>query len=84
MIGSLTYHDYVKLFEKNQIISNEFIKEQIQPSSIDLTLSEECYQIKNSFLSPKSKVRDKLKIYCKKNKFKKNIFLKKIKHILLS
>ena len=61
MIGALTYDDYIELYDKNQIISNEFIKEQIQPSSIDLTLSDECYEIKNSFLSPKCKVRDKIK-----------------------
>ena len=68
MIGALTYKDYLELYKENQISSDEFIKDQIQPSSIDLTLSDECYEIENSFLSPKCKVRDKIK----------NFFIKKI------
>ncbi len=60
MNGSLIYSDYLSLFKKNIIISKHFKNNQIQPSSIDLSLSEECYEIKYSFLSPKSKVRDKL------------------------
>ena len=60
MIGSLTHNDYVSLFKEKQILSNKFNNNQIQPSSLDLSLSNECYEIKYSFLSPNSKVRDKL------------------------
>ena len=58
--GSLTYKDYDDLYNKGQIINPNFLKSQIQPSSVDLTLSEECYEIKASFLSPKSNIRKKL------------------------
>jgi len=58
--GSLTYQDYVDLYNKDQIINPYFLKSQIQPSSVDLTLSEECYEINASFLSPKTNVRNKL------------------------
>ena len=61
MYGSLVYQDYINLIDKNLIIAENIIKDQIQPSSIDLSLSEECYEIKHSFLSYNSKVRDKLK-----------------------
>ena len=61
MYGSLVYQDYINLIDKNLIIAENIIKDQIQPSSIDLSLSEECYEIKYSFLSYNSKVRDKLK-----------------------
>ena len=67
MSGTLVYNDYLSLYNNNKIKSLSFKKSQIQPSSIDLSLSEECYEIKTSFLSPDSKVRDKLKkIYTKK------------------
>jgi len=59
--GSLTYFDYNILLNNNNIIlSNIVIKNQIQPSSIDLTISEECYEINASFLSNNKKVKDKL------------------------
>ena len=61
MIGSLNYKDYLKLHKSNSIKSKYFDIKQIQPSSLDLSLSEECYEIKYSFLTPKSKVREKLK-----------------------
>ena len=37
--GSLTYEDYFNLAKKNIIKSKNFDFSQIQPSSIDLTLS---------------------------------------------
>ena len=84
MNGTLVYEDYLSLYNNNKIKSLLFKKSQIQPSSIDLSLSEECYEIKTSFLSPDNKVRDKLKkIYSKKISLKNLKFLKKIKHILL-
>ncbi len=61
MIGSLVYQDYMNLINKNFIITKNIQNTQIQPSSIDLSLSEECYEINHSFLSYNSQVRDKLK-----------------------
>ncbi len=61
MQGSLVYQDYINLINKNFITTENTNNHQIQPSSIDLSLSEECYEIKHSFLSYNSKVRNKLK-----------------------
>ena len=60
MSGTLVYDDYLSLYNDNQIKSLRFKKSQIQPSSIDLSLSEECYEIKASFLSPTRNVRENL------------------------
>ncbi len=60
MIGSLTYNDYIKLFSESKITSYHLNISQAQPSSFDLSLSEECYEIKFSFLSSNSTVREKL------------------------
>ena len=80
MNGTLVYEDYLSLYKNNKIKNSSFKKLQIQPSSIDLSLSEECYEIKTSFLSPDYKVRDKLKqIYAKKISLKKSKILKKNK-----
>ena len=64
--GSLIYDDYIKLIKKNIIISENYSLSQAQPSSFDLTLSEECYEINASFLAPNSFIRDKLKNVVKK------------------
>ena len=64
--GSLIYDDYKKLFNTKIVSSNNFNLSQLQPSSIDLTLSDECYEIKSSFLSPNNTVRNKLKNFIKK------------------
>ena len=80
MSGTLVYEDYLSLYKNNKIKSLSFKKLQIQPSSIDLSLSEECYEIKTSFLSPDYKVRDKLKqISAKKISLKKSKIFKKNK-----
>ena len=80
MNGTLVYEDYLYLYNNNKIKNPSFKKTQIQPSSIDLSLSEECYEIKTSFLSPDNKVRDKLrKIYSKKISLKKPKIFKKNK-----
>ena len=80
MYGSLVYQDYINLIDKNLIIAENIIKDQIQPSSIDLSLSEECYEIKHSFLSYNSKVRDKLKdLAIKKINLSKEFIFKKNK-----
>ena len=59
--GSLVYQDYLNLIIKKNISNNDLHPSQIQPSSIDLTLSDECYEIKASFLAPNSTIREKLK-----------------------
>ena len=60
MSGALVYDDYVSFYNKKIILGLDPFNEQIQPSSVDLSLSNECYEIKTSFLSPKNKVREKL------------------------
>tara|TARA_Y100001970_G_scaffold238879_1_gene300405 strand:+ start:1326 stop:2399 length:1074 start_codon:yes stop_codon:yes gene_type:complete len=60
MNGSLVYEDYQKLILDKNILGVKSIYNQIQPSSLDLTLSEECYEIKSSFLSSKNKIKDRL------------------------
>jgi dCTP deaminase len=80
MTGALIYNDYVNLIKKNYIFGLTDKKNQVQPSSIDLSLSEECYEIKTSFLSPNNKVRDKLKkFYNKKINLNKGKIFKKNK-----
>ena len=80
MYGTLVYEDYIFLYKNNNIKSLNFEKSQIQPSSIDLSLSEECYEIRTSFLSPNNKERNKLKkIYSKKISLKTPKILKKDK-----
>ncbi len=66
--GALVHEDYFNLFDNNFINYNKYTSSQIQPSSLDLTLSEECYEINASFLSPNNNIRDKLD----------NIIIKKI------
>jgi len=80
MSGTLVYEDYLSLFKNKEIVSLRFQKLQIQPSSIDLSLSNECYEIRTSFLSPNTKVRDKLrKFYTKKINLQTSKILKKNK-----
>ena len=79
MNGSLTFNDYKKLIKNKEIISLNYNKSRIQPSSMDLTLSSECYELKYSFLSPKGKIRNKLKtLSIKKYNLKNGLVLKKI------
>ncbi len=84
MIGSLTYKDYLKLINNNKICSGCLKEDQIQPSSLDLSISEECYEIKYSFLSPNSRVKDKLnKLAIKEINLKKKFVFKKNKTYLV-
>ncbi len=47
----LNREQILNLIEKNHIYSDKsFIKNQIQPASLDLTLSKKCYRIKASFI----------------------------------
>jgi len=78
--GPFTYNDYKKFVNSKIIFSKNFKQNQLQPSSIDLSLSKECYEISSSFLSPNSKVRNKLNNFINKKInlqngyiFKKNI-----------
>ena len=82
--GSLIYNDYKKLIKNKNIISQNNFNNQIQPSSLDLTLSEEGYEVKASFLSANGKVRERLKkIFIKKiNLEKEYIFKKNITYIV--
>ena len=61
MNGSLTFDDYKKLIKDKEIETKDFNQSRVQPSSMDLTLSNECYELRYSFLSPKGKIRNKLK-----------------------
>jgi len=82
--GSLIHIDYFKLLKDNIIINKNYTSTQIQPSSLDLTLSDECYEINASFLSPNSCIRDKLdKMINKKiNLNNKYIFKKNITYLV--
>ena len=62
MRGALVYQDYLKLIKKKHIVCENIKVNQLQPSSMDLSLSEECYEIKHSFLSYNSRVRNKIKV----------------------
>ncbi len=80
MNGALVYKDYINLINKSYIITENIKINQIQPSSIDLSLSDECYEVKYSFLSYNSKVRDKLKdLVIKKINLSKEFIFKKNK-----
>ena len=82
MNGSLVYQDYINLIKKNYIINKNITNNQIQPSSIDLSLSEECYEVKHSFLTYNSKVRNKLKdLAVKKINLHKEFIFRKIEII---
>ena len=64
--GALVHNDYQKLFDNKNVVYDKFLHSQIQPSSIDLTLSNECYQITSSFLSSNAKVIDRMSPLIKK------------------
>ena len=82
--GSLTYTDYLNFYKKKFISGDDVSVYQIQPSSIDLTLSKECYEIEASFLSTNSLVRDKLKyLMIKKINLNKKYLFKKNKTFIV-
>ena len=71
--GSLVYEDYYYLLKNYFINCKGFSNNQIQPSSVDLTLSEECYEISASFLSLNKTVKENISEYkerCLKIKMK--------------
>ena len=49
MSGALVYEDYISLCKNKKINGIKSINLQIQPSSVDLSLNEECYEIKKAF-----------------------------------
>ena len=76
--------DYNYLYNQNKIYSSKFSINQIQPSSVDLTLSEECYEICASFLSISGSVRDYLnKVKIKKIDLNNKYLFKKNKTFLV-
>lgn len=82
--GSLIYEDYLNLIKNKLIVSKNISTKQIQPSSIDLTLSNECYQINASFLSINCNVRKSLKdIKAKKINISKKYIFKKNKTFIV-
>ena len=82
--GSLVFKDYLNFLKSKKIINNNFSLNQIQPSSVDLTLSEECYEINASFLSPTNYVRDNLKkIKIKRINLNKKYLFKKNRTFLI-
>ena len=84
MKGSLTFSDYKTLIKNEEIITNKNAEKRIQPSSMDLTLSNECYKLKYSFLSPTGKIRDKLKkLSIKKYNLSNGLVFKKNKTYLV-
>ena len=84
MKGSLVYSDYKKLYVQKQIISSNFNLQQIQPASLDLTLSDECYEIKNSFLASNTTVRNKLEqLAIKKINLNRKFIFKKNKTYII-
>ncbi len=82
--GSLTYADYYYFLKKKFINTDSFDYNQIQPSSVDLTLSNECYMINASFLAHNERVKSKLEKYSlKKINIKKGFVFKKNKTYLV-
>lgn len=49
-MSTLSYNDLVKLIENKSISSNNKLLKQVQPSSIDLTISNEAYRMPGSIL----------------------------------
>lgn len=82
--GSLSYEDYINLIDKKNIKGKNFSTKQIQPSSVDLTLSSECYEIDASFLSSNKKVRENFgDITLRKIDLSKKFLFKKNKTFLI-
>ena len=82
--GALIYEDYLNLYNKKNISGKNFSISQIQPSSVDLTLSDECYEISSSFLSSYKDVRESLKkIKIKKINLSKKYLFQKNKTFLV-
>ena len=58
----LNREQILALINKKYIYSkNQLIYKQIQPASLDLTLSEKCYRIKASFIPNNIKISDVIK-----------------------
>ena len=82
--GSLVYEDYYYLLKNYFINCKGFSNNQIQPSSVDLTLSEECYEISASFLSLNKTVKENISEYkLKKINLNNNYIFEKNKTYLV-
>ena len=58
----LNREQILELIKNKSIYSdNSFKKNQIQPASLDLTLSDKCYRIKASFIPNKIKISNVIK-----------------------
>jgi len=54
----LNRNQILALIKKKQIYSNKsIVNKQIQPASLDLTLSDKCYRIKASFIPNKVSIK---------------------------
>ena len=66
----LNREQILALIKEKQIYSNRSLSSsQIQPASLDLTLSDKCYRIKASFIPNNLKIQEVIKLY-HKNRFK--------------
>ena len=75
----LNREQILTLINEKQIYSNRLIKSsQIQPASLDLTLSNKCYRIKASFIPNNLKISEVIKeLSLAKMELNKNTLLEK-------
>ena len=78
----LNREQIINLIKKKYIISYKpLFKNQIQPASLDLTLSNKCFRIKASFIPNKNKISEIIKdlslnkINLNKASFRKKLYL---------
>ena len=82
----LNKNQIIKLLKNKQIYSDLTItKNQIQPASLDLTLSDKCYRIKASFIPNNLKISKIIKeLSLTKLNLDKNTLLEKIVFIYVN
>ncbi len=75
----LNREQIIELIKKKRIYSNKSItKSQLQPASLDLTISDVCYRIKASFIPNKNKISEIIKdLSLNKINLNKNTLLEK-------
>ena len=74
------------MFNKKKIYSVKSInKKQVQPASLDITLSNKCYRVKASFIPNNIKISDVIKeLSLTKIDLSKILYLKKIVSIYVN